>query len=272
MELFKEHFMDFMQQLYSKMEAGHGTYGDKSFNISNVKGVEEIQAELVDVCGWSLVQWIKLQRLKTYMFNMPVVGTEKVDITNSGKVSPPTTDEDELIVRRNSELPEDPSKLSTDELVVRHTQDSELISDLRLSPEANKMLNGRWPVPTGTTPDPSALRELRDNGYVFLDPTQCWDLTAKGRECRSDYVPPSKLSSDPRPQASLFPVLSEAAQVKLRHTGWPIEANPKTICPEITELHNLKFIESLPHRKEGEFPTNRWNLTIMGTSWMEHNK
>ncbi len=83
----------------------------------------------------------------------------------------------------------------------------------------------------------------------------------------------SEMPADPRPeQETLFPVLSDAAQSKLRNIKWPIEANPLTICAEITELCNLKYIEALEtsaHDSPGQYS---WFLTKQGTAWRESNK
>ncbi len=112
----------------------------------------------------------------------------------------------DIIVPANpSEIPEDPSKLSTDELVVRHTQDSEI---------------------------------------------------------------PAK----PRPETQLFPMLSESARLKLRLTEWPIEATPKTICAEITELQGLKYIESIDISTHQSPDQHVWGLPDQGSAWLESNK
>jgi len=163
MSTFKPYFMDFMQQLYSKMETGHSTYGDKSFNISHIDGIAEIQSELVDVCGWSLVEWIKLERLKMALVKSPIVSTEKVasDRSTWADLSTPA-------IHKAQPNPKD-----------------------KLSEAAKHLLKGIWPC--GTLTDTAgdkyiALDELVNNGYVEAQPNPnpkdkeftWWLLTKKG--------------------------------------------------------------------------------------------
>ena len=54
----------FVQRLRARLEAGAATYGNTSFTRPAAELVDEIQQELEDVCGWSLLLWIRLERLR----------------------------------------------------------------------------------------------------------------------------------------------------------------------------------------------------------------
>lgn len=54
----------FVQRLRARLEAGAATYGDASFARPAAELVDEVQQELEDVCGWGLLLWIRLDRLR----------------------------------------------------------------------------------------------------------------------------------------------------------------------------------------------------------------
>ena len=54
----------FVMRLRARLVAGAATYGDASFRRPAAELVNEVQQELEDVCGWSLILWIRLQRLR----------------------------------------------------------------------------------------------------------------------------------------------------------------------------------------------------------------
>jgi hypothetical protein len=58
------HIDHFVARLRARLEAGAATYGDASFTRPAAELVDEVQQELEDVCGWSLLLWIRLERLK----------------------------------------------------------------------------------------------------------------------------------------------------------------------------------------------------------------
>lgn len=58
------HIDRFVARLRARLDAGAATYGDISFTRPPAELVDEIQQELEDVCGWSLLLWIRLERLK----------------------------------------------------------------------------------------------------------------------------------------------------------------------------------------------------------------
>ena len=54
----------FVARLRARLAAGATTYGDASFDRHAIDLVDEIQQELEDVCGWGLILWLRLDRLR----------------------------------------------------------------------------------------------------------------------------------------------------------------------------------------------------------------
>jgi hypothetical protein len=54
----------FVARLRQRLVAGAETYGDTSFTRPAAELVDEVQQELEDVCGWSLLLWIRLERVR----------------------------------------------------------------------------------------------------------------------------------------------------------------------------------------------------------------
>ena len=61
---WRNDFSTFKQLLDAKVELGSRNYGDSSFNLPADATVAELQAELLDVCGWGFVLWVRMERLK----------------------------------------------------------------------------------------------------------------------------------------------------------------------------------------------------------------
>ena len=51
-------------RLRQRLVEGAATYGGVSFTRPAAELVDEIQQELEDVCGWSLLLWIRLDRVR----------------------------------------------------------------------------------------------------------------------------------------------------------------------------------------------------------------
>lgn len=66
----------FVQRLRARLVAGAATYGDHSFTRPAAELVDEIQQELEDVCGWSLLLWIRLDRLRGAIEQQEQLGGE----------------------------------------------------------------------------------------------------------------------------------------------------------------------------------------------------
>ena len=54
----------FVARLRARLAAGAATYGDRSFTRPAAELVDELQQKLEDVCGWGLLLWIRLDRLR----------------------------------------------------------------------------------------------------------------------------------------------------------------------------------------------------------------
>jgi len=54
----------FVGRLRTRLVAGAATYGDVSFTRPAAELIAEVQQELEDVCGWSLLLWLRLDRLR----------------------------------------------------------------------------------------------------------------------------------------------------------------------------------------------------------------
>lgn len=54
----------FIRRLRTRLVAGAKTYGDQSFQRPAAELVTEVMEELEDVAGWSLLLWIRLDRLR----------------------------------------------------------------------------------------------------------------------------------------------------------------------------------------------------------------
>lgn len=57
----------FVTRLREKLEAGARQYGNASFERPLVHLIREIQDELVDVAGWGLILWSRLQQLRDWV-------------------------------------------------------------------------------------------------------------------------------------------------------------------------------------------------------------
>ena len=67
-------FDRFVAHLRARLVAGAATYGEASFQRPAADLVDEVQQELEDVCGWSLILWTRLERLRERLDAMPVEG------------------------------------------------------------------------------------------------------------------------------------------------------------------------------------------------------
>ena len=63
-------FQEFLQKLEQKVEAGALAYGDRSFNLPADHLATELEAELIDICGWGFVLWVRMQRLRDSLANL----------------------------------------------------------------------------------------------------------------------------------------------------------------------------------------------------------
>ncbi len=57
-------FSEFAARVAKRLDAGKREYGDSSFRRPRAELLDEVQEELLDVCGWSYILWIRLERLR----------------------------------------------------------------------------------------------------------------------------------------------------------------------------------------------------------------
>jgi len=61
---YKEVFTEFIERLEDRMKKGFEEYGDDSFNRTPAELVQEIEEELLDICGWSVILYSKIRNMK----------------------------------------------------------------------------------------------------------------------------------------------------------------------------------------------------------------
>lgn len=69
----------FVARLRRRLVAGAATYGDMSFHCPPADFVDEVMQELEDVAGWSLLLWIRPDRLRDQVEHVAQPGGEPHD-------------------------------------------------------------------------------------------------------------------------------------------------------------------------------------------------
>jgi hypothetical protein len=62
--MYKKYFKEFMAMLDKKMTKGFKEYGDKSFKRKPKALANELEEELLDIVGWGLILYVRMQELK----------------------------------------------------------------------------------------------------------------------------------------------------------------------------------------------------------------
>ena len=57
-------FAEFARAVNARLEAGRASYGDASFSRHPAVLCGEVEQELLDVCGWSYVLWVRMRALR----------------------------------------------------------------------------------------------------------------------------------------------------------------------------------------------------------------
>jgi len=57
-------WLEFLNQLQSRMDAGHAQYGDGSFTRPPAELLYELEQEALDIAGWGYVLWCRLRNLR----------------------------------------------------------------------------------------------------------------------------------------------------------------------------------------------------------------
>jgi hypothetical protein len=60
-------FPEYASRVLLRLEEGARTYGDKSFEHSSSRLVDEIEQELLDVLGWGYVLWTRMRTLRAQL-------------------------------------------------------------------------------------------------------------------------------------------------------------------------------------------------------------
>ena len=63
-EFLRRDWPVFVEAVHARLANGAATYGDSSFTRDLDSLVTEIQQELMDVCGWSAIQWSRLEEVR----------------------------------------------------------------------------------------------------------------------------------------------------------------------------------------------------------------
>jgi hypothetical protein len=58
-------FPEFTQAVQRRLDAGRGSYGDRSFERPPAALLDELQQEALDLAGWGYVLFERIERLKT---------------------------------------------------------------------------------------------------------------------------------------------------------------------------------------------------------------
>jgi len=66
---FKKYWYKYKKELYKRLLNGFREYGDASFKRSSADLIKELQQETLDVAGWGLILWVKLEEMKKEMRN-----------------------------------------------------------------------------------------------------------------------------------------------------------------------------------------------------------
>lgn len=61
---YEDKFIPFVNALNAKMKKGFKEYGDKSFSRPPLELIEELQQEAIDMAGWGLILWCRLDDMK----------------------------------------------------------------------------------------------------------------------------------------------------------------------------------------------------------------
>ncbi len=66
---FTYYWTAFTQELFEKMMKGYKEYTDESFQKDYDDILQELQNEALDLAGWGMVLWIKIEEIKKKIKN-----------------------------------------------------------------------------------------------------------------------------------------------------------------------------------------------------------
>ena len=58
---------EFMEAIRQRLEKGKKEYGDSSFTRPPPELAEEIEEEILDICGWAFFLWLRMHNIKSFL-------------------------------------------------------------------------------------------------------------------------------------------------------------------------------------------------------------
>lgn len=68
---YLEYYSRYCLALNEKLQKGFKDYGDTSFSRNPEQLIQEIQAECLDISGWGLVLWARLEKMLEVIRSLP---------------------------------------------------------------------------------------------------------------------------------------------------------------------------------------------------------
>lgn len=65
------HWDQFSEELQNKLQRGFEEYGDQSFSLPPGQLLAEIQGECLDIAGWGMILWVRLEEIKRALKESP---------------------------------------------------------------------------------------------------------------------------------------------------------------------------------------------------------
>jgi hypothetical protein len=62
-------FAEFLNSCKDRLEEGAKSYGNASFSLNPQMLIGEIEEEIMDVCNWSFILFMRLQKMREAIFN-----------------------------------------------------------------------------------------------------------------------------------------------------------------------------------------------------------
>lgn len=57
-------WVSFAELVAARLEKGRELYGDRSFSLEPLELTKEVEEEILDVCAWSFILWMRLRALR----------------------------------------------------------------------------------------------------------------------------------------------------------------------------------------------------------------
>ena len=83
----QQELVQFWLRLRERLEAGARSYGEASFRREPAELADEIEQELLDVCGWAFVLWCRLRQLRAGLRSEVDPNSSEVAISSSNAIN-----------------------------------------------------------------------------------------------------------------------------------------------------------------------------------------